>query len=360
MIKIQYIQDLFQGLYTQPEFEPADAECPSCMMTCPEDEFYGCSAGHRVCKDCTLRLVDIHFREATNLRKMVCFEGKCGKTISPPRELLSKEQRRLHDRQLVVRQFGEEQVDACKACPAYKLKSSDKAQYHFECHECEANHCTVCDLPLPNKDEIEGHLSNCSSLKTYYDKYLECAQILFGRLCPGGCGTLGQKDSACNHITCPTCQIEWCYCCGKANEHLEKENNGSSVYDHFIKWEHNLNRCPQNLQNIHNLEPNWPTCGEKSVEVLHQRVACINLQEFIKEHGEETYQLLWEGFANVRDTGLTLEMIKNVCPTIYKRKSPPQPSYDDPARLQQRQQEEDEEEDELDLGGLFGDDDDEY
>ena len=59
-------------------------------------------------------------------------------------------------------------------------------------------------------------------------------------------------------MTCIQCQTEWCYVCGLSDKDCDRGGNKVNMYDHYIDWETNPNRCPIWLNEVYKVDKRWP------------------------------------------------------------------------------------------------------
>ena len=59
-------------------------------------------------------------------------------------------------------------------------------------------------------------------------------------------------------MSCLQCQTIWCYVCGLSEDECDKGGKKESIYDHYINWKKNPNRCPLWLNLVHKFDDRWP------------------------------------------------------------------------------------------------------
>eukprot|EP00475_Leptophrys_vorax_P035562 TRINITY_DN58695_c0_g1_i5.p2 TRINITY_DN58695_c0_g1~~TRINITY_DN58695_c0_g1_i5.p2 ORF type:complete len:593 (+),score=134.04 TRINITY_DN58695_c0_g1_i5:2151-3929(+) len=107
---------------------------------------------------------------------------------------------------------------------------------------CSGVFCLICELSL-NKLDVKDHQCKVDALSSLYSQVIQVLVQASIRTCPK-CGTSGQKDLACTHITCKKCASRWCYHCQK----LESEVGGFSSHNSWtLDTPRSSPNCPMYL-----------------------------------------------------------------------------------------------------------------
>jgi len=187
---------------------------------------------------------------------------------------------------------GDEIVASCPFCEYWEINTKDEGRMFFFCKskECQKASCVFCfkhiawhnrrrqDKGLENK-QAEEHFE-CAELapaKEIWTKALERAEKV---PCPE-CSVGGRKDDGCTHMTCPQCQTEYCYVCGKKNSECDKEKGADfdqrSMMPHHVNWQENSQRCPMYLNEIPAVDQRWPPLpkGDNPALLQEHSEACV-------------------------------------------------------------------------------------
>merc|ERR1719333_505727 len=124
---------------------------------------------------------------------------------------------------------------------------------------------------------MEKHL-RCGEL--YAEKKAFEEAIIAGQSVPcPQCGLSGRKDDTggevCTHMRCASCNTEWCYCCGKSVDEVDKARRsglaaGEPLYGHNEDWESNPKRCPMYLHHIMEVDDEWNKAINEEIEAENQ------------------------------------------------------------------------------------------
>jgi hypothetical protein len=146
----------------------------------------------------------------------------------------------------------------------------------------------------------------CSALAAEKQKFDDVIKTSVGVPCPG-CGIIGRKDDACNHMGCQNCQTSWCYMCGKKESELDISAERSGIYGHFVDWETNSKRCPMYLCNVCDADDDWPEDPYEALNFFHRERTLRLLNKLHVEIGDAKWTELENHFATIRNCGFTKE-----------------------------------------------------
>ena len=223
----------------------------------------------------------------------------------------------------------------CPFCNFAEIRRTDKTSLMFVfCgrDSCKKRSCIVCkreviDDNLDSEDDDEDDCQNdsdingdnneyhykrlkfhmkCSELALFKEKFDKIIESSTGVRCPG-CGIIGRKDNACNHMSCLNCETQWCYFCGKKEGDLDTDNE--NIYHHFNDWQVNSNRCPMYLNNISEVDSSWPEDGEAVLDYFHRQRTLRLLNKFYHECGWKKWNEISNQFTAIKACGFTEEEI---------------------------------------------------
>lgn len=188
--------------------------CPICMENVlVEQRFVMESCGqvaHGCCRECMAHNVRGRIIEA-QVSSLYCPIGMitadgCGGQVSPD------EVRYLTDEATFERyeRFNRMQKDSrLRECPGCKELCSPAADRHgnpiaeMTCQACRSTFCFL---------HSNAHVGR--SCAAYQREMARQERPILGtKPCPG-CGISTEKTGGCNHMTCQSCQQEWCWLCG--------------------------------------------------------------------------------------------------------------------------------------------------
>jgi hypothetical protein len=106
---------------------------------------------------------------------------------------------------------AEQQEDEITASKSIRFASC-------ETNGCEGVFCLICEISL-QKNQVNDHECKMSAVTQLYHEVINALAEASTRRCPQ-CGTAGQKDLACTHMTCDKCKTKWCYLCQKSESDL--------------------------------------------------------------------------------------------------------------------------------------------
>ena len=109
-------------------------------------------------------------------------------------------------------------------------------------------YCNSCQMAICEEHALPWNACEHTRVDPVHrvrERILEQLRIGMWNTCPR-CGLMGQKDSACTHISCQ-CGVRWCYFCGLAEEDADKGAPLSvqcePIWRHNIAPENNRRRC---------------------------------------------------------------------------------------------------------------------
>lgn len=195
----------------------------------------------------------------------------------------------------------------CPFCTNMVILIDSEGELSFNCDGCKDVSCMVCSAKLESDGDLERHLFRCGLHGALKNDFVSVISRASQGVCPG-CGHMGQKDDACTHITCPVCQMRWCYACGRSREDVD-----GGEHDHNAGWESNAARCPMYLHYVHARNASWPTDPDECVAHFHCRRILYALRQKVEEVGVEQVEEMLESFPTAMD-GIPLEAILQATP----------------------------------------------
>ena len=127
-------------------------------------------------------------------------------------------------------------------------------------------------------------------------------------------------------MSCIQCHTEWCYVCGLSKDTCDKDGNGTSMYDHYVDWETNPQRCPLWLNTVHEFDERWPNDdndleGIKAVLFFQSLIAKQALKDAylkINNISKNDYQALVQHYNIENACGYDINDILNGDHTVIK------------------------------------------
>eukprot|EP00930_Biecheleria_cincta_P098991 TRINITY_DN90646_c0_g1_i1.p1 TRINITY_DN90646_c0_g1~~TRINITY_DN90646_c0_g1_i1.p1 ORF type:complete len:371 (-),score=60.26 TRINITY_DN90646_c0_g1_i1:51-1163(-) len=237
-----------------------------------------CQQSHHICAEggCAANFVHHIISEGISAIPVTCMMCKAQVVPDTFARNCDPKQLELFDEACIVvgsRAEGES-LYRCSYCKVQVSLVDFDCNIIYCCSACQAVYCTVCGQPCSDSDADE-HLTQCPSygeLKFAVEKVLADAGV---KACPG-CGHRGRKDEACTHITCPVCQLRWCYVCG-----LEREQADGGEASHNAGWRTDPLRCPMYLDSIQDVNTEWPIEPRQAVDHFHRRETCWQLRQLL-------------------------------------------------------------------------------
>jgi len=186
--------------------------CPICFCEDSKPHFLTVKAcGHAFCKDC--------YREYTNteicnfnILKIKCPEQDCSQTLDFTTLKKTLDASTFEKYKGLLLKKLDNQSRSANICPkpgCSRIFTPLEGENHTICG-CGAVICNSC-----GKLEHEGK-SCVAALDPEFEVYASQNELKFCVMCK----TVVSKVEGCLHITCPVCDYEWCWLCGR--EHSEK------------------------------------------------------------------------------------------------------------------------------------------
>jgi hypothetical protein len=236
-------------------------------------------------------------------------------------------------------------------------KTNTASVFFCKNEKCLKNTCVHCNLvwdtPPENgftDEEMEAPLDELE--ETDMRRHMRCAEYAeekalvddairrgAGVKCPE-CGVVGRKDTACTHMKCTSCETEFCYVCGVADENLDKNLQDlkrgvePSINRHNTNWRCNELRCPMFLTEIGEVDERWPTdegvdsdddtvvvenIDNDCVATFHHLRTVSLLREVVLRIGEARFVELQNFFPGVKNCGFSLHEILHLDTQLIKR-----------------------------------------
>jgi hypothetical protein len=299
-----------------------------------------CGGDHHLCVECSAV-----FADSTLWEPLLKIPVKCAFCAAPViaqtfERQLNEEQMNVYLHTLAMNQVGpDEAVRQCPKCPYFEVWKRNEGMTFMSCKSCKRGSCTICkgSIRIPPRGEIhdddwdlEANDANsyvfhmeCAHLAPYLKAFQDALEEGTGTRCPS-CGFLGRKDDACTHITCPSCQIEFCYVCGIATANLDKIPTSQLIHGHNADWEYNSKRCPMYLYEINDIDDRWPEDNDNEcVGYLSRLKTVANLRTAVEYMGLDIYHKLRAKYKIVRNCGYSEAEIFDTDTTLIIRDEPP-------------------------------------
>eukprot|EP01126_Amoeba_proteus_P062070 TRINITY_DN8392_c0_g1_i1.p1 TRINITY_DN8392_c0_g1~~TRINITY_DN8392_c0_g1_i1.p1 ORF type:complete len:319 (-),score=77.25 TRINITY_DN8392_c0_g1_i1:56-1012(-) len=190
-------------------------ECPVCMDSIGAGEGYvipGCE--HTYCKNCLCGYLTDKISEAAVI-DIACVDPSCTTlfTYQDVKNLVSKEMfAKFEDFSLMAALKKDPDMRWCpnpKGCGNAIL--GDPSTTKVLCDQCQYQFCFLCNE--------EWHTGTCDDYQKWKEENGK-VDVAFSRWarenskpCPK-CKSRTEKNTGCNHMTCASCQYDWCWLCG--------------------------------------------------------------------------------------------------------------------------------------------------
>ena len=269
-------------------------QCMSCMSDLARDHSgIVCMNDHHICSECAPNFVNHVMSEGPSAIPVKCMD--CHVDVVPSTfERNLPEAMQTPYAELCVLVGGNPEPGTrwhrCPFCPNMIIIIEGDGEMIYHCHNCSVASCMICSGKISSEDEMERHLMTCGAFGALRNEILDVTNVASQAQCPS-CGHKGQKDGACTHMTCPSCNTRWCYVCGQ-----EREQANGGEYEHNSNWETNPHRCPMWLNQIHMQNATWPQDPDDCVTHWHQRKIKYALRCKVENVGEERMREMLELF----------------------------------------------------------------
>ena len=184
--------------------------CDLCLMEMNEDEIIKnkLSCNHLFCDDCYLNYLQEKIKN-NKVGKISCMQFKCPHEfddefiishLNQDQVLIDKYKKFKLRNQL----YSNENIKFCpiKDCESYAKKEGDNN--YVTCLEGH-QFCFQCSKPWHGKKKCQDEIDK---------DFKKWKRNKIVKRCPN-CKFWTEKNSGCNHMTCPECKYEWCWFCGK-------------------------------------------------------------------------------------------------------------------------------------------------
>lgn len=269
-----------------------------------------CAQDHHFCLDCSQNFASVILSDPVNYLPPNCPLCRVELKVEVIERQLQPEQLQAFTNLMFEHVWATtvvgpgEQLVRCPFCTYMEIRTATTGMNFFSCKSCAETSCVVCsnkltcdfdddELDLEDEEQLRDKTSAAAQLTTH----MRCLELapqlqefkcimdnLVQRACPG-CGLAGMKDDACTHMTCPHCQVMWCYFCGKKEEDCdfdsdEEDENTSRIYAHNVDWQNKSSRCPMYLNELHDHDPSWPPEDAACLEIFHRSLTVQKLKNF--------------------------------------------------------------------------------
>lgn len=185
--------------------------CAICYTPKSVDQFISLACGHRFCKECLARSIDmvLQNQSTNNLRCYSCWthlitQEEIAQIATP------SQQEKLGVIQLKEWLAKQSQV---KYCPTpdctYAFINADTCQSNTECPKCHKVYCNQCMTKHPEYMSCHAAKDQLASPDEKANKkWVE----LHSKPCPQ-CHAAIEKNFGCDHMTCSKCRYEFCWKC---------------------------------------------------------------------------------------------------------------------------------------------------
>lgn len=191
--------------------QAAQILCNICYSNKKEDQFISLACGHRFCKNCLQRTIDmaLQSQSTANLRCLSCWLHQITQEeIS--KIATSEQQEKLGTIQLKEWLTKQSQI---KYCPTpdcnFAFINDSKCQSNITCKECHKTYCAQCLIKHPE-------YMSCHAAQEKYisaaDKANQAWKNQHSKQCPQ-CHISIEKNFGCDHMTCSKCRYEFCWKC---------------------------------------------------------------------------------------------------------------------------------------------------
>ena len=177
--------------------------CPICFIRPPEHVLHLCQ--HAFCDSCLVSYLEIKVTEF-QVNGLLC--PICSSDISETfieSVLSEKSFRKYKDFQKIKNLELDLYVKFCPVADCKGFDMADETNTKLTCNQCGHKYCYYCSQ--------DWHKGKCEDNTEFSFKLWAYANNL--KICPR-CKNHVQKNGGCPHMTCPRCQFQWCWKCGKS------------------------------------------------------------------------------------------------------------------------------------------------
>jgi len=196
--------------------EEVEGECSVCFEI---NKLFrlDCCGNTRVCSDCLVSLISTAVSQGQ--------EPKCPNNRFCKRKLTFANVQQLlqsnptvfetYDTLITSRLLNKmEDFVWCSKCSSGAIISRNSMCMDTQCPDCDYSYCSACKRPIhPGKTceqkWVESIGANEEWLQTQFSKWLRQTS---SKTCPQ-CSTAIEKNGGCSHMTCKTCNYQFCWIC---------------------------------------------------------------------------------------------------------------------------------------------------
>ena len=190
--------------------------CKVCLETLSLDQFFeGLPCRHSFCKIC----IKEHLHEKMNLLSttiIYCLQDGCRVPFTPPNlKALSYEKDFRNYEKITLNKLASKNSKGriCPTSGCIQTINLSKRSLYTKC-KCGTRVCSICgDIWHEGKSCLEV-------INTEFELYSSINEIKFCIVCK----TSVNRIEGCKHITCPICDYEWCWDCGRNYSNTHARN----------------------------------------------------------------------------------------------------------------------------------------
>jgi hypothetical protein len=219
----------FSSAFPRLSIEPRETiRCLICLENSDASTAYcpkACTLSHKYCLECMGTFVQFQIQSEGRVEAICCpmiRSEPCSGNMSPD-EIKSLVSAEVFVRYEKIKEIRQPNNRECPNCNKIVVGSAEAPQ--MQCPDCNTAFCFLHSNAHPN--------SSCEEyiIKTLNEERLNTKYISrHAKACPF-CKSVTEKNGGCNHMTCKSCDGQWCWLCGKEYQ-----------YDHYDI--NNLNGCP--------------------------------------------------------------------------------------------------------------------
>lgn len=190
---------------------PLSQQCPMCFVEESPKNFLTLSlCNHSFCKDCFSQYINTQLDSFSHILKIKCPEQTCSCTLTPSILKETLDIPTFHKYQALLLKKMSHQSYNTNICPqpgCSRIFVPEENASHTNC-PCGASICNACGgLSHEGKSCV-------AALDPEFEIYAAENDLKFCIMCK----TIVIRVEGCTHITCPVCDYEWCWLCGREHK----------------------------------------------------------------------------------------------------------------------------------------------